>query len=247
MTTTISPLRQRMIEDMCGRKLSPATQKGHIRACRRFAAFLARSPEDATPEDVRRFQVHLAESGVSITNRNRTMTGLRFLFRVTMRRLDLAAEIYHLREPQRLPKVMSRDEVRRLLVMARNLKTRALFSLAYGCGMRVSEVVSLRAGDIDGAQGVIRIVQGKGRKDRHVMLSEELLALLRDWWRERPTRDDAGVAPQEQAALAADAPQPSAAAKPPSAHCGASSRQVVLILFHWFLFSITNKARLPQL
>jgi len=192
-TKTITPLRARMIEDMTARKLAPATQKGHIRACRRFAAFLGRSPEHARPEDVRRFQVHLAESGVSIPNRNRTMTGLKFLFRVTLRRLDLANEIYHLREPQRLPKVMSPDEAKRLLVMAKNLKTRALLSLAYGCGLRAGEVVRLRAGDIDSANGIIRVVQGKGRKDRHVMLSAELLALLRDWWRVRPSRHDRGV------------------------------------------------------
>ena len=197
-TTTISPLRQRMIEDMNARKLVAGTQKGHLRSCERFARFLGRSPDGATPEDVRRFQVHLAESGLSICNRNRTMTGLRFLFRVTMRRLDLAAEIYHLREPQRLPKVMSPDEVRRLLVMARNLKSRVLLSLAYGCGMRAGEVVRLRVGDIDSAQGIIRIVQGKGRKDRHVMLSAELLALLRQWWKVRSTRHDAGLPPQHR-------------------------------------------------
>ncbi len=178
-TTTISPLRQRMIEDMNARHLVAGTQKGHLRSCERFVRFLGRAPNTAEAEDVRRFQVHLAENGMSIISRNRTMTGLRFLFRITMRRLDLEAEIYHLREPQRLPKVMSQDEARRLLVMARNLKTRALLSLAYGCGMRASEVVSLRVGDIDSANGIIRIVQGKGRKDRNVMLPPELLALLR--------------------------------------------------------------------
>jgi site-specific recombinase XerD len=198
MTTTISPLRQRMIEDMNARKLAPSTQKGHIRSCQRFAAFLRRSPDTATAEDIRCFQVHLSESGMSIGNRNRTMTGLRFLFRVTLRRLDLAAEIYHIREPQRLPLVMSQDEAKRLLVMAKNLKVRLLLSLAYGCGMRAGEVVRLRAGDIDSAQGIIRIVQGKGRKDRHVMLSKELLALLRQWWRARPIRHDKGVPPQER-------------------------------------------------
>ncbi len=197
-TTTISPLRQRMTEDMNGRKLSVATQKGHIRSCRRFAAFLGRSPDTATADDVRRFQVHLAESAMSICTRNRTMTGLKFLFRVSLRRLDLANEIYHLREPQKLPKVMSQDEAKRLLVMARNLKTRTLLSLAYGCGMRAGEVVRLKAGDIDSAQGIIRIVQGKGRKDRHVMLSKELLGLLRQWWRARPSRHDAGVSPQQR-------------------------------------------------
>src|SRR6476619_3769573 len=112
-TDSISPLRQRMLEDMNARKLCAATQKGHIRSCRRFAAFLKRSPDTATAEDIRRFQLHLAETGMSICNRNRTMTGLRFLFRVTLRRLDLAAAIYHLREPQKIPLVMSPDETRR--------------------------------------------------------------------------------------------------------------------------------------
>ena len=107
-TDTISPLRQRMIEDMNARKLCAATQTGHIRSCKRFAAFLNRSPDTATLEDIRLFQLHLAETGVSICNRNRIMTGLRFLFRVTLRRLDLATEIYHIREPQKIPLVMSR-------------------------------------------------------------------------------------------------------------------------------------------
>src|SRR5258707_14557131 len=114
----ISPLRQRMIEDMNARKLCAGTQRGHIRSCKRFAAFLKRSPDTASLEDVRRFQLHLAETDVSICTRNRIMTGLRFLFRVTMRRLDLASEIYHLREPQKLPLVMSPDEMKRLLAVA---------------------------------------------------------------------------------------------------------------------------------
>ena len=198
MTTTMTPLRQRMIEDMNGRQLSVATQKYYIGSCRRFAAFLDRSPESATTEDVRLFQLHLSESGMSICGRNRTMTGLRFLFRVTLRRLDLANEIYHVREPQRLPQVMSPVEIERLLAMARNLKTRVLLSLSYGCGLRIGEVVRLKAGDIDGAQGIIRIVQSKGRKDRHVMLSKDMLALLREWWPERATRHDEGVAPQQR-------------------------------------------------
>ena len=156
-------------------------------------AFLKRTPDTATSEDIRRFQLHLAESGVSICNRNRTMTGLRFLFRVTLRRLDLAAEIYHIKEPQRIPLVMSPDETRRLLAMARNLKIRALLALGYGCGLRAGEVVRLKAGDIDSAQSIIRIVQAKGRKDRHVMLPPEALGLLRQWWKVRPARYDTGV------------------------------------------------------
>ena len=106
-TKAITPLRQRMIEDMNARKLCAGTQRGHIRSCKRFATFLKRSPETATFEDMRRFQLHLAETGVSICTRNRIMTGLRFLFRVTLRRLDLAEEIYHIREPEKLPLVMS--------------------------------------------------------------------------------------------------------------------------------------------
>jgi integrase/recombinase XerD len=108
-SSTISPLRQRMIEDMSARQLTPPTQKGHIRACKRFAAFLQRSPDTTTAEDIRRFQLHVAESGGSICNRNRTMTGLRFLFRVTLRRLDLTEEIYHIKESQKVPVVISPD------------------------------------------------------------------------------------------------------------------------------------------
>src|SRR5499427_8000393 len=131
-TEAITPLRQRMIEDMNARKLCAGTQRAHIRSCRRFAAFLKRSPETATFEDVRRFQLHLAETGVSIYTRNITMTGLRFLFRVTLRRLDLAAEIYHLREPQKIPLVISVNEAKRLLAVAESLKARVLLSLSNG-------------------------------------------------------------------------------------------------------------------
>jgi integrase/recombinase XerD len=194
---TNTPLRQRMIEDMRARHLSTATQKGHIRSCRRFAAFLRRSPDTAVAEDVRRFQLHLTEGGISIANRNRTMTGLKFLFRVTLRRLDLTNEIYHVREPQKIPLVISREEAERLLAMAKSLKARLLLSLAYGCGLRAGEVVHLRAGDIDSALGIIRVVQAKGAKDRHVMLSQDLLALLRQWWKARPRRHDREM-PREQ-------------------------------------------------
>src|SRR5438067_12431019 len=136
-TGAITPLRHRMMENMYHQKSCAGTQRGHIHSCKQFAAFLNRSPDTATTEDIRRFQLHLAEAGVSICNRNRIMTGLRFLFRVTMRRLDLAAEIYHIREPQKIPLVMSPDETRRLLAVASNLKVRTLLSLGYGCGLRV--------------------------------------------------------------------------------------------------------------
>jgi site-specific recombinase XerD len=186
-------LRQRMIEDMNARKLGAHTQRGHIYSCKRLAAFLKRSPDTATAEDIRRFQVRLADTGMSIGNRNRIMTGVRFLFRVTLRRLDLAAEIYHIREPEKLPLVMSKDEMKRLLAVAGSLKVRIMLSLGYGCGLRAGEVVRLKVKHIDTAQKIIRVEQGKGRKDRQVMLSRKTLDLLRHWWKVRPTRWDAGV------------------------------------------------------
>jgi integrase/recombinase XerD len=197
-TNTVSPLRQRMIEDMAARMLNPHTQRSHIYSCKRFAAWLKRSPDTATPDEVRRFQLHLVEGGASICNRNRIMTGVRFLFRVTLRRHDLAAEIWHIKEPQKLPPVLSPEEVKRVLTMATSLKARAMLTLAYGCGLRASEVVRLRVCDIDSEQMIIRVVQSKGRKDRHVMLPAEILDLLRQWWKARPTRRDAGVAPEQR-------------------------------------------------
>src|SRR5476651_1455588 len=197
-TESVTPLRQRMIEDMNGRKLCAGTQSGHIRSCKRFAAFLKRSPDMATTEDIRLFQLHLAETGASICNRNRIMTGLRFLFRVTLRRLDLAAEIYHIREPQKIPLVMSQDETRRLLAVASSLKVRMLLSLGYGCGLRAGEVVRLKVKHIDSAQKIIRVEQSKSRKDRNVMLSPDTLGLLREWWKARPTRWDTMVSSQDR-------------------------------------------------
>jgi integrase/recombinase XerD len=197
-TTTVSPLRRRMIEDMAARNLNPHTQRSHISSCRRFAAWLNRSPDTATADEVRRFQLHLIESGESICNRNRIMTGVRFLFRVTLRRHDLAAEVWHLKEPQKLPPVLSPEEVKRVLTMATSLKARAMLTLAYGCGLRAGEVTRLRAGDIDSEQMIIRIVQSKGRKDRHVMLPAEVLDLLRQWWKVRSTEHDAAVAPEQR-------------------------------------------------
>ncbi len=189
----MTPLRTRMVADMSARNLGPASQTSHLRACRRFAAWLGRSPETATPDDVRDFQQHLIETATSICTRNQTMTGVKFLFRVTMRRHDLVAEIFHLKEPVKVPLVLSQKEIKRILAMAPGLKARVMLSLAYGCGMRAGEVVRLKVGDIDSAQEVIRIVQSKGRKDRNVMLPVDILGLLREWWKERPTSQDKDV------------------------------------------------------
>ena len=197
-TNAISPLRQRMIEDMAARKLGRHSQRSHLSSCQRFAAFLGRTPETASADDIRRFQLFLVESGASICNRNRIMTGVRFLFRVTLRRHDLAAEIYHLKAPQKVPVVMSQDEIQRLLAMAATIKVRAMLSLAYGCGLRAGEVVRLKVGDIDSAQNIIRIVQSKGRKDRNVMLPADIRGLLRRWWKERPRHQDRDLAPSER-------------------------------------------------
>jgi integrase/recombinase XerD len=196
--SAVTPLRQRMIEDMAARNLGRHSRRSHLSSCARFAAFLERSPDTATADDIRRFQLFLIESGASICHRNRIMTGVRFLFRVTLRRHDLAAEIYHLKEPQKVPVVMSQDEIRRLLAMAANVKLRVMMSLAYGCGLRAGEVVRLKVGDIDSAQNIIRIVQAKGRKDRNVMLPADILELLRQWWKERPRRQDRDVAAAER-------------------------------------------------
>src|ERR1700704_1050474 len=173
------------------------TQRGHIHSCKRFAEFLKRSPETATV-DITRFQLHLSETGISICNRNRIMTGVRFLFRVTLRRLDLAAEIYHIREPQKIPQVMSPDETRRVLAVPSSIKVRVLLSLGYGCGLRAGEIVRLKVKHIDSAQKIIRIEQSKGRKDRNVMLSPEMHDLLRQWWKLRPSRHDTGIPVQER-------------------------------------------------
>jgi site-specific recombinase XerD len=184
----ISPLRQRMIEDMCLRKLSEKTQSGYIRWVKHFAAFLGRSPDTATAEDLRRYQLHLSESGVSRISLNAAITALRFLFEVTLGRGELMAKMSHVRVPRKLPVVLSPEEVERLLDAAPGLKYKAALSVAYGAGLRVSEVVALKVEDIDSRRMVIRVDQGKGRKDRYVMLSATLLRMLRAWWREAKAR-----------------------------------------------------------
>src|SRR5262249_4939631 len=156
-TNTVSPLRQRMIEDMTARNLGHHSQRSHIYSCKLVAAYLKRSPATTTADDVRRFQLHLVEAGHSVINRNRIMTGVKFLFRVTLRRHDLAAEIYHLPEPQKLPLTMSPNEAERLLDMAGSLRDQVMLSLGYGCGLRAGEIVRLRAGDLDTAPTVLRI------------------------------------------------------------------------------------------
>ena len=180
---SVSPLRQRLIDDMTIRHFAPRTQQAYIRAIRRFSAFLGASPDQAGFEDVRRYQLFLIETGASPPTINHAVTALRFLFQVTLHRPEVMQQIPFVREPRKLPVVLSPDEVARLLEAAPNLKSKAALSVAYGAGLRASEVVTLKVSDIDFTRMVIRVEQGKGRKDRYVMLSPQLLALLRAWWK----------------------------------------------------------------
>ena len=179
----VSPLRRRMIEDMRMRQLNGKTQVAYIRAVRRFAGFLGRSPDTATAEDLRRFQLHMAEQGTTSMTLNATITGLRFFFEVTLGRGELMTMMSAVREPHKLPVVLSREEVARLLAAVRNPKHRAALSVAYGAGLRASEVVALKVSDVDGQRMTLRVEQGKGRKDRYALLSPVLLETLRTWWR----------------------------------------------------------------
>lgn len=179
----VSPLRQRMIEDMRMRKLSPKTQTHYLRAVRRFACFLGGSPDAATVEDLRRYQLHLVDQGISPISLNATITGLKFFFEVTVDRPELMAKMRPVHLPHKLPVVLSREEVARLIEAAGNLKYQTALSVAYGAGLRASEVVALKVGDIDSQRMTLRVEQGKGGKDRYAMLSPVLLARLRTWWR----------------------------------------------------------------
>ena len=183
ITPKISPLRQRMIEDMRSRKFAVKTQSGYIRAVRHFTGWLGRSPDTASAEDLRRYQLHLVDRGVSPITLNATITALRFFFEETLSRPELMAKMRFVRVAQTLPVILTREEVGRLIESARTLKHRTALSVAYGAGLRVSEVVALKASDIDSARMLLRVEQGKGRKDRYATLPPILLERLRTWWR----------------------------------------------------------------
>lgn len=182
-TQPITPLRQRMIDDMRMRKLSPQTQASYIRVVKRFAKFLGRSPDTASAEDLRRYQLHLVDSGISAISLNASLTGLKFLFETTLDHPALMAKMRAVHEPRKLPVVLSREEVARLLAAADNLKHQTALSVAYGAGLRASEVVALKVSDIDSQRMTLRVEQGKGSKDRYAMLSPVLLERLRAWWK----------------------------------------------------------------
>ena len=179
----ISPLRQRMINDMRVRNFVTDTQREYIRAVKNLTIFLGRSPDTATAEDLRAFQLHMTETGVRPPTINATVTALRFFFKVTVDKPETTRHLVFVHEPRKLPRILPPEDVLRLLEAAPNPKYKAALSVAYGAGLRAMEVVALKVADIDSQRMLIRVEMGKGRKDRFAMLSPRLLELLRDWYR----------------------------------------------------------------
>ncbi|MGH7184684.1 MAG: tyrosine-type recombinase/integrase [Pseudomonadota bacterium] len=179
----ISPLRRRMLEDMAVRHFVPDTQREYIRAVKKLAAFLRRSPDTAAAEDLREFQLHLTQIGANPPTINAIVTALRFFFKVTLDKPETTRHLVFVYEPRKLPRVLPPEDVLRLLEAAPNPKSKAALSVAYGAGLRAMEVVALKVADIDSQRMLLRVEMGKGRKDRFAMLSPQLLDLLRDWYR----------------------------------------------------------------
>ena len=179
----VSPLRQRLIDDMTARRFSEDTKRDYVRNVKKFATFLDRSPGTATSEDLRRFQLHMAQRQASPGTINAAIAALRFFFTVTLEKPDLVRPLRTVTKPRKAPVVLSPEEVARLLQAAPSLKYKAALSVAYGAGLRVSEVANLKVSDIDSGRMMLRVEQGKGQRDRDVMLSPQLLQRLREWWK----------------------------------------------------------------
>lgn len=180
---SISPLRQRMIEDMRMRKFGEKTQTHYLRAVRQFAKYLGRSPDTATTEELRNYQLYLVDNGTSPASLNAAICGLKFFFSITLDRPEVMAKMKPVHLPRKLPEILSPDEVKRLIAAAGNLKHQTALAVAYATGLRVNEVVHLKVGDIDSQRMTLRVEQGKGQKDRYALLSPVLLERLRVWWR----------------------------------------------------------------
>jgi integrase/recombinase XerD len=179
----MTPLRRRLIDDMTVRNLSPATQQSYVYAVAKFSRFFDRSPDQLGVEEVRAYQIHLAGLGMSWSHINQVSCALRFFFGVTLGRQEAFDRIVSAKEPKKLPVVLSAEEITRFLQAVSGLRSRAALTTAYGAGLRVSEVAALKVADIDSSRMVIRVEHGKGGKDRYVMLSPPLLAILRAYWR----------------------------------------------------------------
>jgi site-specific recombinase XerD len=193
----MSPLRRRMIEDMQVRNLSPVTQRCYVHAVAKFAQHFNRSPDRLGLEEVRAYQIHLTTTGISWAGFNVAVCALRFFYGVTLDRGEIPERIAYARTPRKLPAILSADEVVRFLEAVPSLKARAALTTAYAAGLRVSEVTGLRVSDIvpearlrhdDSGRMLIHVENGKGGKERYVMLSAQLLGILRTYWRlARPT------------------------------------------------------------
>ncbi len=179
---TISPLRQRLIDDITLRRLSPKTQYAYVNGVKCFAEFIHCSPDKTTPEDLRLYRLELARSGLSVHAINQRIAGIRFLYTVTLPDEAMLNVAKYIRRPDQLPVVLSVEEVARLLEAAPSFKYKVMLSVAYSAGLRVSELVALKPSDIDSSRMVIRVEQGKGRKDRYTILSPQVLPLLRQWY-----------------------------------------------------------------
>jgi integrase len=211
----VSPLCQRLIDDMNLRSFSRETQRNYLRDIGRLAAFLGRSPDTATPDDLRRFQIEQQEDGVLVPTMNSIVSALRFLFIHTLDRPDLARRLVRLAHRRNLPVVLSRDEVARLLNATTCLKHQAALSVAYGAGLRVAEVSMLKVADVDSDRMLSRVERGKGGRYRNAMLSEDLLMLLREWWK---VGRQQGVMHRDRTTTEGSLPDSSVQ------HCGRSTR-----------------------
>lgn len=180
---SVSPLRQRMIEDMTMRMLKPKTQYAYIRHVVRLGEYLGRSPHTATSEDLRLYQLHLVNNGIATGNLNAQLSGLRFFFETTLDKPDVFKKIKHVHEPRKIPTILSTEDVTKLIDAAGSLKYQAALSIAYGAGLRRNEVVHLKISDIDSERMLIHVEEGKGGKERNAMLSPTLLLVLRNWYR----------------------------------------------------------------
>ena len=228
----MSPLRRRMIDDMTIRNLSPATQRSYLHAVTKFSRYFGRSPEQLDLEDVRAFQVHLVATGISWPALNQTVCAPRFFYGVTLGHAEIPERIPYAREPRKLPVVLSADEVVRFLEAVSSLKTRAALTTAYAAGLRASEAVGIRLADIDAGRMVIRVEHGKGGKDRYVMLSVQLLGILRTYWRlARPTH---WLFPGRDASKPIDVQVLHAACRSARAAAGLAKRVTVHTLRHSF-------------
>jgi integrase/recombinase XerD len=180
----MNPLRRRMIEDMKIRNLSPVTQRCYVHAVAKFAKHFKQPPDQLGLAEVRAYQIHLTSTGTSWAAFNVAVSALRFFYGVTLARAAMVERIPYARKQQQLPVILSAEEVVRFFRAVPSLKLRTALMTAYAAGLRVSEVVRLRVADIDSDRMLIRVEQGKGHRDRYVMLSTQLLVMLRAYWQE---------------------------------------------------------------